>query len=186
MQMLQAVPDVAGSGAVSGGALETRLDIASGLATVGRAVQDVKGDGHCLFHALAHAEGVAEYNGIDAVVEQRTALLARFADLGEAQAARIGDDRALAETFASLLAGMGQTSVDQNGWGRREHLQLKALQTDRTVIAFTPQGALVCQPDGKYAEVNTAAALRAIIGTATAPLYVVDTGQGHWQSTVVV
>lgn len=184
MQMLQAVPDVAGSGAVAGGALETRLDIAGGLAIAGRAVRDVPGDGHCLFHALAHAEGDPGYATTAAVIEQRTLLLSRFADLGEAQAARIGDDRALAEAFSSLLAGMGQPSVDQNGWGRREHLQLKALQTERTVIALTPQGALVCQPDGQYGEVKTQAALRDAIEAAIEPLYVIDTGQGHWQSTV--
>ena len=166
---------------------QSSLSMRGMLSSVNRRIQDVRGDGHCQFHSFAHAAGTADFNSVDASDAERKTLLTTLASLTPDQLARIAkSDLELADTYRILRTGIGQKSVGSDGWGRREHLQLKAIQTQRPVIALTPTSAVVCQPDGTFEELKDMPAFNAArqrLGTSPEPLYIVHNGRDHWQST---
>jgi hypothetical protein len=164
------------------------LSVPNMLSSVNRKVQDVKGDGHCQFHSFAHAEGKTDFNSVGASDDQRKALLKTLASLSPDQARLLAESPlALADTYRILRLGMGQDTVGSDGWGRREHLQLKAIQAKRPVVAFTPGSAVICQPDGHFSELKDKPSIDAALAQMKKdpePLYILHNGQDHWQSTV--
>ena len=164
------------------------LSVPNMLSSVNRKVQDVKGDGHCQFHSFAHAEGKTDFNSVGASDDQRKALLKTLASLSPDQARLLAESSlVLADTYRILRLGMGQDTVGSGGWGRREHLQLKAIQAKRPVVAFTPGSAVICQPDGHFSELKDKPSIDAALAQMKKdpePLYILHNGQDHWQSTV--
>lgn len=168
--------------------IQSGFTINTMLSSVDRSMQDVKADGHCQFHSFAHAEGTTDFNSLAASDAQRETLLTTLASLPSDKLAKIAkSDLELADTYRILRTGIGQPSVGSDGWGRREHLQLKAIQTQRPVIALTPTSAVICEPDGSFKELTDKQSFenaRARMSTGSEPLYIVHNGRDHWQSTV--
>jgi hypothetical protein len=125
-------------------------------------------DGHCLFSALAHAEGGEARQAfiqtpIRAAQIQRQRLLNQLELTTAEQAARMAgkamppglSDEArgsqLCDSFVRLSIGLDaeiKTGRGHLGWGGQFEIRLKAIELQKTLAVVTPQGVDVLYPDG--------------------------------------
>lgn len=166
---------------------QTSFGLTQALAQFGRAAVDVADDGHCFYRALEYSERGALEATLAPAQRQRDALLGAVGRLDDAQLAALGGDTTLARAYAKLVTGYDERVADSEGWGELTHLQLKALEAGRPVVAVGEGYVQVCTAAGATSRYTDIAAARAAVtGLAAAgpsPLYVVDTGRNHWQGT---
>ncbi len=138
------------------------------LGQLGLSRRPVPPDGHCLFSALAHAEGgQARQEFIQTPVRaaqiQRQRLLNQLELTTAAQAARMAGkalppgltDEArgsqLCDSFVRLSIGLDaeiKTGRGHLGWGVQFEIRLKAIELQKTLAVVTPHGVDVLYPDG--------------------------------------
>jgi hypothetical protein len=125
-------------------------------------------DGHCLFSALAHAEGGQAREAfiqtpVSAAQTQRQRLLNQLELTTAEQTARMAgkavppglSDEArgaqLCDSFVRLSIGLDaeiNTGRGHLGWGTQFEIRLKAIELQKTLAVVTPYGVDVLYPDG--------------------------------------
>lgn len=159
---------------------------------------DVKGDGHCLYYALAKsADPTKAVNEVTAIA-MRTELLNGVRG-SMAQMRRItpqsGDLMAglkAAKVIERIEAGAQSGAANSSAWGGPEEMQLYAMQNNRTVAFVSTQGGDLHTPDETIHIKDPVAFKEALDQQATAdkargrkpPLIVINRSDTHFQAAV--
>ena len=180
------------------------------LAALGLQTHDVPGNGHCMFHAIAHQLGTpGDPNAAQSAVRQQLlTYLNRITDDNQSNnhsninargyvaalppVDKDNEDMASAMMFSVrdiLQNGIGKPSVGQSGWGDDSHARLLALSTNRPVLLMNPGGDRLfdpAQPQRDETVPVTDAERQALMNGQPKPIVLIQNGDDHWQSTAPI
>ena len=185
-----------------------RVEMGARLTSLGLRHHDVRDDGHCLFHAIAHQTGVAPAGPGDSAtqLQVRQQLLARLNtanSLTPDQRAYVAgnlsapslETEALQSARQRLEVGVAQGNqnrVDASGWGDDSHARLLAVGTGRPVLIMSPGGDRLFDPrnleralEAPLTEGELQALQNGLAGLdgQPQPIVLIHNGANHWQST---
>ena len=177
-------------------ARQAKAPVSELLRTAGLKAVNVPDDGHCLFHALAVAEGGMRRQAFDAdpYAANDQHRLALHATLGSLTAAQIQNlkwnDTARQASESRLLGGVGIKRAMGEAWGTGSELALKAIECSRRVICVVPGQISVYYSDGSSRVIKNPErqALKNLLqdpqwDALGPPLIVWNETNTHWQAT---
>jgi hypothetical protein len=158
----------------------------------------IAADGHCLFHALRHAENLAK-NPSGAVVgnnaadaqQMRKDLWVAFEGMNRVGRHVVLGNPLTTEGFSAALEGLrkrlapdyAQDHVDSERWGGPEEIKLYAMTSGRPVVCVSDDGSATLYRDNGFDQIfRDGAALKHQLADIKA-LIIVNTGR-HFESTV--